>query len=350
MKRSFKLIIMMAIICQSCQQELPPAQILLGETTVNAEYDAGEMLVEFTSTRPWTVEMPSEWCKVIPESGGGGAAPTTLHIILEKNSTPDDRTCHFTVLSEGVSKDVSVVQSCIHGILVNTHEYNVPSNEVTMDIGFWKNEPFTVDTDDSWISVLATKSMESASITLSISKNTSRARDGIIHIRCGEQEETVTVHQAPSDITLQYHTLNQYCHNHFDTDGDGCFSIDEALQVKSLSFVYYDWTKDDLSYFANLEEISITVASNADINLRMLPLLKKLVISGRLTSLDLSGNPLLETLEIQSNGVKTLDLTNNPLCRSINIYESRYLTTIYLIKGIEYDIRYDPSITTLIYK
>lgn len=353
MKRSFKLIIMMAIICQSCQQELPPAGITVMQEAVNASSIAGVSELEFISTRPWTVNISSDWCRIVPESGGGGSAPTRLKVICEKNQTTDDRTCQFTITSEGIVKHVNIFQSCSEGVLVDRNFHLVSDQEQTFDIHFWKKTSYTAEVEGdarNWIKVLSTKSMDNASLSISIACNTGDMRDGIIRLRSGSQEESITIRQVGHSIVFKDKVFNDYCLEHFDKNNDGELTYEELMNAKSLYIYSYSvLTRDYLYFFPNLDEVSFT-ATDIAADLSMFPLLSTVFITGSLTDLDLSKNPLLKRLIIKSDKIKTLDLTHNPLCRSITIYTSRNLTTIYLIKGIEYDIEYDPSITTLIYK
>lgn len=80
-------------------------------------------------------------------------------------------------------------------------------------------------------------------------------------------------------------------------------------------------TSVDLTGLAHLKYLSIGVASNTLINVLNKPLLEEIIIegtlSGGLSSIDVSQNPLLKKLWINNNNLTSIDVTQNPVLEEL---------------------------------
>ena len=98
----------------------------------------------------------------------------------------------------------------------------------------------------------------------------------------------------------------------WDTDGDHELSPEEAAAITSLTVNTDEVASlEGLRFLPNLTYLSCcgTRAADAD-----------RTIQGRLTELDLSGNPLLKELLCTRNHLETLDLSGNPLLERLSCY------------------------------
>lgn len=300
MRRSLLLLfLLMTVMLPSCQEVTPlPARLEVGQETLSMEAFAGEAVIGFTSTQPWTASVNGAWCEVIPGSGGGGPAPTELHILFNDNLSPAERSCSVTIRSGGLEKTVTISQGH-RKLLVDPADYKVSEHAQTLEISVWEVSRSTIEVDEKdrdWIRIIATKAMDMGGATLSIAENISSARKGTIHVRCEGQEGTVTVHQAASDIILSDGILNDHCHYYFDSNHDGCLSVDEALTVRDLS--YTAGNMDDLRFFPKLEKLEYRAKQKETLEFAMLPDLREISVQGMVTGIDLSHNPLLEKIAI----------------------------------------------------
>ena len=129
-----------------------------------------------------------------------------------------------------------------------------------------------------------------------------------------------------------------------DTDGDGLISFSEAGTVTVLLVGYSEIVDmTGIEAFINLEYLWCGFNNIKDLDLSHNPKLRYLSchdrmgscscwppsIGGELIHLDISNNPLLDTLDVSYNPLTTLNLCNNAGIRYLNI-EGNPLDTIYV--------------------
>ena len=333
MRRVFNIAIILALILTSCQEEIP-ARLEVGQSTVSVEGFSGEAKVELIATQPWTLSVGDSWCRVIPESGNGGVAPSDLFVFCDDNETPGERSCTVTIESGGMERSFTITQEH-RSLLLDRFDYEVSDSAQELEIGFWESSTAVIEIDGAdrdWIRVVATKSMNRAGAILSVAQNTSHARTGTVHIRCGSQDETVRIHQGPSSIKLTDVSLYEYCLRTFDWDSDGCLSIEEALKAKQLRLTFFPGTIDDLVHFPNVESLHCGVDLSVErLDLGVFTLLKDLYLEGgHDLDLDLTHNPLLEELSLKAASLKELDLKHNPLLKKLTLDVVQSLETLDL--------------------
>lgn len=113
----------------------------------------------------------------------------------------------------------------------------------------------------------------------------------------------------------------------FDEDGDGAINYGEGLKIKELTVSTEDITSlKGIEYFANLTILRCYSGTG-----------RHQKPKGKLTELNLSGNPLLEELHCDRNRIAHLDLSNNPKLRNVSC-EDNLLTELDLSKNVKLKI------------
>lgn len=128
-----------------------------------------------------------------------------------------------------------------------------------------------------------------------------------------------------------------------DTDGtiNGQIATADALNVTSLTILSpytgdeVEWITDltGIEAFTNLETLTVNLTMIEQLNISTLVNLKYLdCVDNMLTSLDVSGNPLLEYLSLfmggdvlPINNISEIDLSNNPNIHTLNAYGIDYI-------------------------
>jgi len=145
--------------------------------------------------------------------------------------------------------------------------------------------------------------------------------------------------------------LNALLNAGIDSDGDGLISETEAEATTSIhlgpggikdltgiaSFINLDTlevlvnpiTSPDLSENTSLKSLTLAGCGLSVLDISKNGELRHLDCSGNtgldnfLISLDLSGNPLLETLICQGNELEALDVSHNPMLQNLNCWRNR---------------------------
>ena len=120
---------------------------------------------------------------------------------------------------------------------------------------------------------------------------------------CGEDELTGQIIN-PSFMDQE---LLSYLLDHYDLNGDGALSTEEAARVKELEIDYSITHLEGLEYLTSLEKLNIT--------------------NGHIQHLDLSSFPLLKTLSIQGDSLQTISLPSNNSLETMTCYACPFLET-----------------------
>lgn len=122
------------------------------------------------------------------------------------------------------------------------------------------------------------------------------------------KDEGLTFQDAPIDrLAFADMAFADYVFTNFDTDGDGELSQAEREAVSTISVSAESVVSlEGIAYFPNLSELYCYGRRVRDASTG------EYVITGRLTSLDVSHNPALTVLEISCNQLTALDVTENP--------------------------------------
>lgn len=124
----------------------------------------------------------------------------------------------------------------------------------------------------------------------------------------------VRTEKEPS-ILIPDANFKAYCVKNFDTNGDGEISEEEALRVTNISF-YSDLNHQNVKSLKGIEHFKnlVTLSCSGNPNLENNHL-------GQISSLDLSNNTLLVSLNCDNNLLTSLDLNNN---RSLEVLYCRW--------------------------
>ncbi len=332
MRRSLFLIPILCLAAAACQKELP-ARLEVVQDVLSVESPAGRAQLEFTATRSWTATTDAPWCRVVPDSGNGVSdVPRSLQIIYEENQGHSERACVLTIKSDGHEKTVTLVQGHKEGVILDTGIKEISDLAQAFDIRLWTTEPVSATLDpacENWLTLVNTKAMTEVAVTLSATLNRSAAREGKLYIRHGGDTETVIIHQAASDIPLSNPLFKDYCVSAFDSNKDGCLSIEEALNAKELFIGYVPVTQKDLSYFPNVEYAEIH-GSEGLLDLSPLKKLRKIDIRASCTQINLKENTQLEDVRVYHSRLRTLDLSGNGMLKFLTIEYNDVLESVVL--------------------
>ena len=333
MRRSLFLIPILCLAAAACQKELP-ARLEVVQDVLSVESPAGRAQLEFTATRSWTATTDAPWCRVVPDSGNGSSLSSDLLILYDENSGHDERTCHVTISIGGMTKIVEFFQAHRQGLILDKAEFELSQDGQTLEIPAWTTVPVTVtigQAESEWISLQHTKAMQNAGITLTIKENRSTSRSGEVHLLAGGMEYTVTIRQKPGSVRIDDKAFYNYCISHFDFDRDNLLTMDDAVQVTSMSI------GDDVRSIAGLEQFSelrtlyIYRVPVSSLDLSVLPHLQRLSIAEspvrslnlgeakELVYLDLNGLEM-DQLDLRGRaGLETLYLTRNPKLTGLSL-------------------------------
>ena len=123
----------------------------------------------------------------------------------------------------------------------------------------------------------------------------------------------VSQQPRPEPLHITDAVLKDYVVAHYDTDWDGELSEKEALTVKAI-YINTDGVEslDQLSLFPNLIALTCCGSESEDGT-----------VNGKLKKLDVSGNPLLESLDCRRNQLTSIDLSNNKALRDLNVWHNQ---------------------------
>ena len=120
---------------------------------------------------------------------------------------------------------------------------------------------------------------------------------------CGEDEPT----GQSINPSFKDQELLSYLLDHYDLNGDGALSTEEAARVKELEIDYSITHLEGLEYLTSLEKLNIT--------------------NGHIQHLDLSSFPLLKTLSVQGDSLQTISLPSNNSLETMTCYACPFLKT-----------------------
>lgn len=170
--------------CSDGDTPVEPSISITGETSQTLGTAGGKITVTFTSAKEWTAKSDQSWCRVSLASGQAGTV--TLGITVSENTSEDDRVAKVTLLSETVSKVITITQKQKDALIVANKEYTLKSDATTLTFKVNTNvNELKIGTTASWIHLPKSKARAMVEVPLSfeIDENTTnKAREGIITI------------------------------------------------------------------------------------------------------------------------------------------------------------------------
>ena len=123
--------------------------------------------------------------------------------------------------------------------------------------------------------------------------------------RLDDVDEGATYTQKYDNVPIPDANFKAYLVSHFDTDGDGEISLEEAEAITKIESYTNDITSvQGIEYMPSLRSLSVRGSSS--------------MYSGQLTSLDVSNNMALTELNCSYNQLTSLDVSNNTALTHLN--------------------------------
>lgn len=195
---------------------IEPSITLTGETSQTLETAGGKFSISFTSAKDWTAASSQSWCHLSTTSGQAGTV--TITATVSENTTPDDREAKITIVSETVSKVITVTQKQKDALVVAKNEYTLEAEATTLEFKINTNvNQIKIATNVSWIHLPESKSRAMVSVPLSfdIDENPGiTSREGIIRLSLvnDEQQQIIKVTQkgkvVKSQVSIIHTNLN----------------------------------------------------------------------------------------------------------------------------------------------
>ena len=259
---------------------------------------------------------------------------------------------------------------------------NVDSKACTVLLSFKSTDPWTASGGAGWMTVSpAGGAGGSCSVEVSISANTGdSSRSGKVTINSGKLSTSVTITQsAPAPrISFASKAFESYLVAHYDSDGDGAISEDEAVSIgeihintagiQSIGEISYMRNLQCLEASGNIETkasgksrgalTALDISANrrlsrldcsfnliADLDVSANRSLEYLDASdNKLTSIDVSSNPALAVLDVRNNDIAELDLSENPNIREVNCTGNSHLGTVYVAQNAPVAVTADSGV------
>lgn len=190
---------------------------------------AGSTTFTISSNVSWSVSDNASWLNVTPVSGNNN---TTLTASYEANSTTSSRTGTITVIGDGMTRTVNVIQEGIASsnyLNVSPSSKNVTSSAGNTTFSIESDLNWTISENISWFSVNPTNSSGNGTLTVSYDENTTTSsRSGTINITAGSITESITLSQSAS-VANNYINVSPLNHSVTAFAGSVTFNIESNV-------------------------------------------------------------------------------------------------------------------------
>ena len=183
---------------------IEPSISITGATSHTIETAGKEISVSFTSAKDWTAKSDQSWCRLSLSNGQGGTY--TLAITVSENTTTDDRSAKVTILSETVSKVITITQKQKDALVVAEKAYTLEAEATTLTFKINTNvNEIKIGTNVGWIHLPQSKSRGMVTVPLSFEideNNSSQDREGkiVISLTNDELQQVIKVTQKGKEI------------------------------------------------------------------------------------------------------------------------------------------------------
>ncbi len=201
-----------------------------------------------------------------------------------------------------------------------TSGISVESAEQSITLSFSTNVAWSATTSADWITISPSSGAAGKnSVKIKVEENTeSKQRTATITIKTtdGKCTASIKVTQGKDKIIFEDANFKAYLVANFDTDRDGEISQMEALGIKDINVSTEDIASvSGIEYMTNLETLICRgTFNNGD-------------ASGLLTSIDVTHNKKLTSLDVGCNVLTRIDISNNTELTELS-FENNNLTTI----------------------
>ena len=254
------------------EPETPEAKITLAEgTDTNPLLDAsgGTVTVHFTATADWTATIgnvrATGWVTVSPVSGKQGEASVAISVAA--NEGTDERSASVFLECGDNRETIVVSQKQKDALIVSQQSYQLPAGESEIEVEVEANVAFEVETSDTWIEQISTRSLEKSVLAFRILANDGYdKRSGSIVISSGELRETVHIYQEgkEKEVLLLSDDLIEV--------GAGGGTVDVQLQ-SNVSYICkpeaeYTWVSEPASRAVSTHTLHFEVQPNDTYDMR----------------------------------------------------------------------------------
>lgn len=176
----------------------PNAESLeLSMSTMNFTNAAGSQDVTITSNTHWTITGSASWLTLNKTEGDNNGS---VRITVETNTSKSEREVVLTITgSGGISKQLTVKQQgdTSTDFRVSTTEVSANAVAGTVQFNIIGDAQWTISTNRNWATPSTTYGEGNASITVSLTDNTSEeTREAVITVSSNTKSETVTIRQS----------------------------------------------------------------------------------------------------------------------------------------------------------
>ncbi len=170
------------------------------ELVFTAAERTGQRIIVASNTE-WKMTLDADWLTVSPSEGN--AAESNISVKVSENQNPEDRNAILTITAGDRTKTVMVTQKGKDAIIASKDKFEIPKQGGEFSVELKYNTDYQVRIYDSWITEVATRSLDSRTRTFNVSKNTSASqRTGQIKLVGENTSETITVYQAEGDALI----------------------------------------------------------------------------------------------------------------------------------------------------
>jgi len=315
-----------SLICISCQ---PDPLLSIHTGTIDISNIEQTTRTNFVVNGPWEASSDSEWCDINPKSGDGSDDNVAvLEITTEANLERDTRTATITITSGAITKTITVNQAICDILDIDRETATFPYTADSLVIKISSNVSYDILQDDEcmdWMTVVVPKYYDNGEIKVYFTENSGAERNGIIRINQynGSISKVFTLTQETGYVNIPDPLFESYCIQSFDYNLDKHFSYFEAKIPTYVAPLFADFQSiEGIEHFESLE---ILYAKNMS-----------------LTSLNLSNNSKLTTLDCSNNKIAnadmhgltklvTVNLDNNPLT-SLDVDGCNSITSLSIRK------------------
>ncbi|MBE9487569.1 MAG: C39 family peptidase [Bacteroidetes bacterium] len=179
--------------------------------------------LKFASEKDWNLSLKGDdvsWCSLSVSSGIAG--DVIVDITALKNDNDNERKLEVVIDSQEETKSIIVSQvSKIfeYSLSVDKHSFNCTCEEQEINISVSSNVTPDISVNESWISVINSKSVTTKVYKFKLSKNSTFVkREAEITFVVGDKKEKIVVNQSISDVVDDYLTTDKTT---YDISADG---------------------------------------------------------------------------------------------------------------------------------
>ena len=333
--------------------QLQQNALILSQKRYEVPAGGGQISIEVQSNTEYEVIIPDTvqgWVKQAPQTKA--LTNSIINLEISPNTTYDNRSAQIIVKDKNSTLSDTLYINQQPNVYLNTSPSYVKVSKEggTFSIVVTSNVDYDVivpDSVQSWLSMTsAAKSITSNEITFKVSLNdTYDNRDALIIFkdRGSVLSDTVFVRQV-FPIEIPDPVFRKYLLDNFDSDHDGSLSRKEAKSVYVME-VHTDSVESlaGIEFFPNLERLTVAprhdrmngagVGDGTDFDTGDWRdsgcFLDGEHVYGKISSIDLSGNPNLRYFECHGNtNITTLDFTGLSKLETINSWGCLNLETV----------------------